>query len=156
MFLKPDMRKNSIILYSCVLVLDFLYFYAFMGMKFDVEILHYVVLFLFTVPSYVLFTASLIKTKFELTDKALIHHQLFNKRVIKYSDIAYIDIPMSTQTPNIYMINHNKKTVVITLDREKILLQEMLKRCKNTLTIEQMEERGFFDQKEDEKKKNKK
>ena len=155
MILKPDNRKNSIILYVSVIVLDLLYFYTFMGLKFDVETLHYVVLALINIPSIGLFTASLVKTKFVLTDKSLQHHQLFRIRVIHYKDIAYIDIPMSRDTPNLYMIGHDKKTIIITLDKEKVLLTEMLKRCKNTLTIKEMEERGFFDQKEEKDKKKK-
>lgn len=154
MELKPDMRKNSVILYSSVLILDLLYFYTFMHLSFDVDIIHYIVLALINIPSLSLFTASLIKTKFILKDKYLEHHQLFRVMITKYDDIAYIDIPMSRDTPNIYMIRHNKKTLIITSDKDKILLKELLKRCKNTLTVDQMEERGFF--KEDEQKKKKK
>ncbi len=158
MILKPDNRKNSIILYSCVVILDILYFYIFMGLKFDVDGIHYAVLVLINVPSIGLFTASIVKTRLILTDNALEHHQLFHIRVIKYKDIAYIDIPMSTETPNLYMIGHDKKTIIITMDREKKLLSEMLKRCYNTISIDEMEKRGFFkqdDSKDDKKKKKK-
>lgn len=153
MILKPDNKKNSIILYTCVAILDILYFYLFMGLKFNVEITHYLVLALINIPSIGLFTASIIKTRLILTDKALEHHQLFHIRVIEYKEIAYIDIPMSTETPNLYMIDHNKKTIIITMDKEKKLLEEMLKRCKNTISIDEMEKRGFFDQKNSKEKK---
>ncbi len=156
MELRPNMLKNSLILYISLVALDIIYFYAFMGLSFDVELWHYILLLLINVPAIGLYTSSLIKTKYVLKTKTLYHIQLFRVVEIPYDEIAYIDRHMSSTTPNLYAIKHDKKTLILTLDKNKVLLEELLKRCHNLLTVDQMEERGFFEQNNDIQKEKKK
>lgn len=144
MKIHQDKTKNSLLFYSLVLLVDLIYWGGFMGFKFNVNYLHYIVLAVWTIPAIALYTICLIRSRVILSDKELIQKQPFREIHIPYDDIVFIDQERALHSKNIFLVHKNKYPIVITMDKKKVLLKELLKRCHHLLPVEQLEKEGYF------------
>ncbi len=145
MKIKQDKLRNSIIYFACILFVDVVYFLVFMLPEEKIETFHYILLAIWTIPAIAIYWFSISHSSLYLDEKELLHQQFHRIIRIPYQNIAYIDEELSRKKRNIYMITYDKKPIVITMDRKKVLLDEMLKRCKNRLPVSELKKQGFFD-----------
>ena len=153
MKIKQNKTKNTILFFALVISVDLLYWLGFIGFTFKAHYLHYVIILSWTVPALLLYTISYFKSQIILTDKELIQKQLFREIHIPYDDIVYIDEEQAKHTKNIFMVHKNKYPIVITMDKDKVLFQEMKKRCHHLLPVEVLEKEGYFAMEEEWKNK---
>lgn len=152
MQIKQDKLRNTLIYFACVLLVDVLYIVIFMLPEEKIATFHYILLALWTIPAIAIYLFSVSRSSLYLDEKELLHQQFSRTIRIPYRSIAYIDEELSRKKRNLYMINYDKKPIVITMDRKKVLLDEMLKRCQNRLPVSELKKQGFFDQQQEKNK----
>jgi hypothetical protein len=144
MKIRQDKTKNSIIFYLLVIAVDLIYWFGFVGPHLDVDFMHYVIIGVWTIPAVTLYTICLIRSQVILNEKEMIQKQPFRELHIPYDDIVYIDKERALHSKNIFLVHKNKYPIVITMDKKKVLLEELLKRCHHLRPVEELEKEGYF------------
>ncbi len=145
MKIRPNRKKNTIIFFTLIIVVSALYWFSFVGWKLKTELFHYIFMAVWLIPSITLYLMSYYRSYYVLNDHELVQHQLIKAIRIPYDNIAYIDIKASSKGRNLYLILHDKLPLVLTQDKKQILLDELVKRCHKTLTVQELKEKGYLE-----------
>ncbi len=151
MKIRPNRTKSTWIFFILVISVALLYWFAFVGFTLKANWFHYVVIAVWLIPSFTIYLLSYYRCYYVLSDTELIQHQLVRIVHIPYDNIAYIDVEFSLKKRNIYLILHDKLPLVITQDKNHLLLEELTKRCHKTLSVKELREQGYLDWQNDPK-----
>ncbi|MGM9858003.1 MAG: hypothetical protein ACI311_01980 [Bacilli bacterium] len=151
MILKPNHLRNTIILTSCLLIVDILYFLAFIQpnineMDKTAIIYHIVFYVVLNIPAIFFYTVSIKKSAIEFTSECLKVKKPNGVVNILYKDILYIDEVSALDKKKNYIsvFLNNGQSIFLTKDKNNKLYECLISYCKNTISKEEMIKKGYL------------
>lgn len=146
MKIKPNPKK-IIITYIIIFLIMELAIWALMGTRFWsltsfdqyvknnllTDLIYTIIIFAICVIFLIL---TLVKSYYEFDNKHLIYKAMKTYEYT-YDNIIFINEEYSRKHGTLEFYLSNGKNVLLTMDKDKILLEELLKRCKKTISKEE-------------------
>ena len=132
--------KKTLIYFSVVAIILLFFLYLSLGHPFQ---------FPFLTIDYIVFGAWLIMTTifliitikcgYYIIDKKCIYQKRLTKTYCyQYNDIIYIDEKWSRKNKILFFVTNRGDSIYLVLDKNQILLDEVLKKCKNLKSKEEV------------------
>lgn len=126
------MAKILLWFFGLSLVLLFLFYLTFDGsFKWPISTKAYIAFAGWAVITLVYFVITLKFSYYTLEKKYLSQRKLTKEYVYEYNKIIYIDEAWSRKNKSLLFVTDRGDEIYLILDKKQVLLDEMLKRCKN-------------------------
>lgn len=136
MKIKPALKK-TMIMFTILALLMLIIFYSSLGsFKWPPETFDYVLF-----GTWAILTASFlfvtIKYGYYTLEKKGLYQRRFTKVLFyEYDQVVFIDEKWSRKTNTLRFVMRNSDVRYLVADKKQVLIDEMIKRCKNTLSEE--------------------
>ena len=133
----PDKKKSLLWLSLLSIVLLFLLYLTVDGrFIWPLPIIDYYLFAGWAIITIIYFVITIKSGYYVLEKKYLSQRKLTKEYVYEYSKIIYIDEEWSRKNKILLFITDRGHSIYLMLDKQQVLLDEMLKRCKNLIDRE--------------------